>query len=329
MKSIDFEALSEFFNCDVEDVAGAESFSMRPGAVASDDKFRELIDYESMASGKHAVLGIDIYKYSSYDFSRQIAIPFVFQQLLIRTFKVCLATEPFLFQKYAGNNFDKCLDRFLDKFIDTGDGGFIIFDTPLHAIIFALYFEAIVRNFNSRFIYGELSAFTDMVLLRYAVSYDTVYLLKNRKIKKFNNYYGPGIINCQRIISRDKLNRCLIDNETYKWFMFNARGIETLSYMPFGELKKSVAFEGYDFWSGAPGKASFCLPDRRCMDRQGIHRVDVLKIGEINSKNTVLSIYNLHMQFSYQLPSVTPGGGAPDINYFTVTLGNLNTGDIA
>ena len=40
--------------------------------------------------------------------------------------------------------------------------------------------------------------------------------------------------------------------------------------------------------------------------------------------SSILSVYNLHLHFSYQLPF----GGAEkemDRNYFTATLGNLNT----
>jgi len=64
------------------------------------------------------VLGIDIYKYSQYEEVRQIVIPFVFQQLLERTLRVWLITEPFLFQKYRREEFDESLCEFLDNLID-------------------------------------------------------------------------------------------------------------------------------------------------------------------------------------------------------------------
>jgi len=69
---------------------------------------------------------------------------------------------------------------------------------------------------------------------------------------------------------------------------------------------------------------SYCLPLERTVEQRGIHRVDVQKIGEIQAKTQVLSIFNLQMQFSYRLPFA----GAEkrmDTNYFTATLGNLNT----
>lgn len=56
----------------------------------------------------------------------------------------------------------------------------------------------------------------------------------------FSNFYGSAIINCARIISKDRLNRCLIDAETNKWFLHNTNGIETLTCLPFEGAKKRI-----------------------------------------------------------------------------------------
>jgi len=322
--TIDHESLIQLFECNHSLICDtAESLDSDDFHTLEED-FKKQIGFDKLIKHKKAVLGIDIYQYSQYEESKQIVIPFVFQQLLLRTFKVCLATEPFLFQKYKNETFEKSLASFLDTFIDTGDGGFLVFDTPLHAVIFALYFEAILRNFNSRFIYMKLNSFVDSILLRYTITYDTIYRIATENITYFNNFYGSAIINCARIISKDRLNRCLIDAETNRWFLHNTNGVETLTCLPYDQLAKSKDFSDYSFSMEGDAIGSYCLPLERTVEQRGIHRVDVQKIGEIQAKTQVLSIFNLQMQFSYRLPFA----GAEkrmDTNYFTATLGNLNT----
>lgn len=325
MKVINHESLIEFFDCHDSLVTGEPQLGWGRDNADQEEAFAKLVGLEQLTQRKMAVLGIDIYKYSQYREDRQIVIPFVFQQLLKRTFKVCLATEPFLFQRYRKDTFEESLELFLESYIDTGDGGFLIFETPLHAVLFALYFEGILRNFNSRFIYEKLNCFVDSILLRYAITYDTVYRVESKAHNAFSNHYGTAIINCARVLSRDRLNRCLIDAPTNSWFLYNTNGIETLTCLPFEQLAKSADFEDYTFELEPCNAPSFCLPSKRTMDHPGIHRADVLKIGEIKAKTQVLSVYNLQLQFSYQLPFDSDGMAAIDRSYFTATLGNLNT----
>jgi hypothetical protein len=75
-----------------------------------------------------AVLGLDIYKYSDYDDDKQPLIPFVFDLLLDSGFKYVKDAEKTLFADI----------NIANNFISTGDGGFIIFPTPLHALVFNL-----------------------------------------------------------------------------------------------------------------------------------------------------------------------------------------------
>jgi hypothetical protein len=323
MHSIDREALIKLFDCEHSVIAGEKGSAIQDTEIQEKD-FENVVDFEGLVHQKKAVLGIDIYQYSQYEERKQIVIPFVFQRLLVRTFNVCLATEPFLFQKYNEKSFENRLTKFLETFIDTGDGGFLILDTPLHAVVFAMYFEAILRNYNSRFIYEKLNRFTDSILLRYAITYGSVYKIESEKERYFNNFYGAAIINCARIISKDRLNRCLIDAPTFDWFLYNTNGIETLICLPLSQLSKSRDFSDYSFPENAGHSPSYCLPEKRTEGSKGIERVDVLKIGEIQAKSQILSVFNLQLQFSYKLPFDSPESGK-DVNFFTATLGNLNT----
>ncbi|OHD17827.1 MAG: hypothetical protein A2086_12540 [Spirochaetes bacterium GWD1_27_9] len=320
MNDIDYNFLENYFECNYNDIAGSKKDN---NTSDNEENFKKQINVDNILQNKYAVLGIDIYQYSQYEISKQIVVPFLFQQMLIRTFKVCFNVEPFLFQQYNKGNFEDSFQYFVSHFIDTGDGGFLIFDTPIHAIVFAIYFESIVRNINSGFLYKKLGSFVGPLLLRYAITYNTVYHLINNKNHGLCNYYGSGIIDCSRIISKDRLNRCLIDEDTYKWFLYNTNGIETLSYMPIEAIKEIDSFKNYQS-DNQQKTESFCFPHKRTEINKGIQRIDIQKIGEIKSKSSILSIYNLHLQFSYQLPFIKTDPNEK-IHYFTVSLGNLNT----
>ncbi|MET4083532.1 hypothetical protein ABIB40_003504 [Pedobacter sp. UYP30] len=252
---------------------------------------------------KKAVLGFDIYRYSQFDSLRQTLIPHLFKKLYHISIKNCLKNEQF-FLEY------KNLADFENRFIDTGDGGFQIFDTPIEAVIFAIYFQANIVRYNSgNQIHSDLHNLVGEISLRYSLTYDNVYCYKK-------NHYGPAIINCARIMSKDKLNRFLIDDNTIIWFNSELNSIETCQLF---EAEKDFPtipifkdkFNKESYKSILFGKTS-----------NNIKRLDILKIGEIKSKTDILSIYSAHFQVSF-------GSRGKDFVKFLVTLGNLNSSGLS
>lgn len=251
-----------------------------------------------------AVLGVDIYKYSEYPPAQQMFIPILFESLYNDTIKNCIAKEPFLFQNYSKDE-----QGFQSKFISTGDGGFQIFDNPFEAIVFSIYFQLHIKRFNS----GGDGSYTDnlkkirllvgKIELRYAITFDNIYGLGN-------NFYGPAIINNARVLSKDNLNRLLIDENTLEWFDFNINSVENLSEILKKDFKSIDYFKSYDM-----------TLDTNLFNRNTIKTVDVLKIGTIKIKNTELRIYNLHIQAGLLSGKVDP----TKYKYYSMTLGNLNT----
>jgi hypothetical protein len=250
-----------------------------------------------------AVLGIDIYQYSQYQTLPQMLIPHLFKQLYNDTISNCLEHEPFIFK-----NTDKKL--LLDNFIDTGDGGFQIFENPFQAITFAIYFQSNISRYNSIHVSTQnLFEIIDEITLRYSLTYDSVYSFEK-------NHYGPSIINCARIMSKDKLNRFLIDENTKKWFSKEFNGIENLQFLEIQEDFKNIPILNKD--SDDEIIESIIFDNAECE----IYNVDLMKIGEIKSKLDILSIYNLRLQTLMLSPS-------SNYNKHAITLGNLNSNGLA
>jgi len=243
------------------------------------------------------VLGIDIYKYSEYPPDIQTYIPVLFNELYSITTETCIKKESFIFQKYGDS-----IEHFKSHFISTGDGGFQIFDNPLQALIFCTYFQAYVRRLNSKsytsIIMINLCNIIGKIELRYTISTDKIYSYDN-------NFYGPAIINNARILAKDHLNRLLLDSNSLDWFDVNINTVENLLVFHKDDLMKSEYFCDYKV-----DKESL-LFDKK------LHftSVDVLKIGNISSKNTVLDVYNLKIQVKLEVLNKT----------FVITIGNLNT----
>ncbi len=251
------------------------------------------------------ILGIDIYRYSQYPVAEQTYIPVVFNELYKATVKDLVKGEPFIFEAYglSANDFEK-------RFISTGDGGFQIFNNPVEAVIFALYFQMNVKLFvsgSSSMPYaGLLHRMIDTIDLRYAITSDLIYL--------FNaNYFGPGIINNARILAKDNLNRLLIDSNTIKWFTKNIHSVENLLVMNKKSFTTSEYFKNYD---QEQSSLLFNI-------NNSFKSVDVLTIGSIMAKNIKLEIYNLHIQAIISFK--TTNNIQKDL---VVTLGNLNTAGI-
>lgn len=252
------------------------------------------------------ILGIDIYKYSQYPTIEQIYIPVLFFVLYTSTVRGVIAEEPFLFSSYG-------LDpaNFNNKFISTGDGGFQIFDNPVQAIAFALSFQMNIKRFvsgsNKAQFVKKLHKIIDQIEVRYAITTDTIY--------SFNgNYFGPGIINNARILSKDALNRLLIDSNTMKWFTNEINSVENLLIMTRKSFTQTNFFKDYD-----EKQESFLFDEQA----RSFKSVDVLKIGSIQSKNVFLDIYNLHLQATARFDV-----DKHSYNEYLITLGNLNTAGI-
>ncbi len=252
-----------------------------------------------------AVLGFDIYKYSQYTLIQQFYIPVAFDAIYMNTVKNVLENEDFFFSQYGSK-----LSDFQINFISSGDGGFQIFDNPIQCIVFAIYFQANINGFitgSSSTSHGKkVHAIIDTIDLRYAITLNSIYSFKS-------NFYGPGIINNARILSKDRLNRLLIDSNTMKWFLNNINSVENLLDINKDSFLLTNAFKDYD------NKLNSTLFGTR----NTFKAIDALKIGSIKVKDSLLNIYNLHIQAMLQLTI-----GKHAYNNFIVTVGNLNTSGI-
>ncbi len=276
---------------------------------SDDDLFDELstyVDYENIPN--KSVLGIDIYQYSTgYGVLEQSLIPFLFNRFMETAIDQCFVNHRYIFQKYDPQ-------RIRDHFISTGDGGFFIFDTPLHSLLFAINFAIVLRVYNAFHFYPKLRRIIGSINIRYAITYDNIY-------KFGNNYFGRAIINNARILQRDNLNRCLFDQNVNKWFLVHLGGIENLQVITMSEISNIEEFlDGYDctILDDYPDEI-FGIIEKRTY---GIINSDILKIGIIQSKSTELNIYLLHLQVALRLIN----DDDPDqTKVFTISLGNLNT----
>jgi len=267
------------------------------------------VNYDNIPN--KSVLGVDIYKYSiGYGNLEQALIPFLFRRFMETTIDQCFANHKFIFQKYDPQ-------KIRDHFISTGDGGFFIFDTPLHSLLFAINFATVLRVYNAFHFYPKLRRIIGSINMRYAITYDKVYQFGD-------NYFGRAIINNARILQRDNLNRCLIDQNVNSWFLVNIGGLENLQVITMTEISNIHEFlDDYDTnILDEYADEIFGIIEKRTY---GIINSDILKIGKIQSKSTELSIYLLHMQVSLKL---TNDDDPEQKKVFTISLGNLNTAGI-
>ena len=256
--------------------------------------------------GKKAVLGIDIRKYGAFNDFVQPLIPVLYEILFEESIRQCLETQEFIFQKYSRESIHK-------HTISTGDGGFMIFDTPLHALLFASSFAITLRQYNSYHLYPKFRACIGEINLRYAITYDRIYCINN-------NFFGRSVINNSRIISKDDLNRCLIDEGSYQWFLLNIDGLENLQVLSLNEIGNVAAFQDYDQTLIQNGTNLF-FEEKEDTRNYGIINSDILKIGIIRSKNLELNVYNIHLQVSV----VMHADDTDKRRTITISLGNLNT----
>jgi hypothetical protein len=276
----------------------------------SDDLYHEMERYINLKNFKRvSVLGIDIYRYGLYKHLEQTMIPALFKILFDKAIRLCLENNQFVFQHYTKEKIEK-------SFISTGDGGFLIFDTPLHSLFFAINFEMMVRAFNAYHHFPKLRNIIGSISLRYAVTYDTIFQYDN-------NYYGSAIINNARILEKDGLNRCLIDQRTYEWFLTNIDGIENLQTYTIQDISNIYEFTKYDTEFIKSGEND--IINTRLSRYTGIINSDILRIGQIQSKEMLMNIFNLHLQVTLYAYADNKKESKRRI---TVSLGNLNTSGI-
>ncbi len=289
-----------------------ESIFEKVNIIPDSEDLKEAVsDYIDLRSfGKRSVLGIDIYRYGLYKHLEQVLIPPLFKILFEKAIRLCLENNQFIFQKYTK-------DRINNAFISTGDGGFVIFETPMHALFFAINFEMVIRAYNSYHLFPKLRNIIGSLSLRYAISYDTLFRFDH-------NYYGSAIINNARILDKDTLNRCLIDQQAYDWFLISIDGLENLQVLTISDIANIYDFLDYDRKWLTEGKNEI-LDSNASNRRTGIINSDILKVGQIQSKETLINIFNLHLQISMQIYS---DSNVDSKRTITVSLGNLNTSGI-
>jgi hypothetical protein len=267
-------------------------------------ELRNYISYDRIS--RKSVLGIDMYQYSSYGEFEQTLIPFLFKTMFESTIKLCMENHRFIFQKYDNERIER-------NFISTGDGGFLLFDNPLQSLLFACNFAVVLRVYNAYHYYPRLRRIIGGINMRYGITYDKVYTFNK-------NYFGRGIINNARILMKDDLNRCLIDEHVHTWFTTNLDGVENLQIVTLDDVANIYEFsKDYDRSFLSSGDEIFENEPSR---KYGIINSDILKVGVIQSKETSISVYNLHLQVAIRL---TNDDDPNQKRLITVSLGNLNT----
>jgi hypothetical protein len=268
---------------------------------------------KTILNKEYSVLGFDVYQYSHLPQEKQIFVPLVLQKAYNYAVDLLKDNFTFLFQKVEKLDLKNGL-------ISTGDGGFLILETPLHSIVLGLVLETVFRMFNSKRFLPRLRKIVGDVTIRYAITYNNVYKFKEK-------YFGSAIINNSRLLGKDKLNRLLIDSETYEWFMESIAGVENLQTLTLEELQQKRDFVNYDKNLFDGQNANALIPAMHvqniALKDEGIKSVDIQKLGLIKSKGTELDAYNLHIQAIIEFKIILQ-----EAMLFTVSLGNLNISGI-
>ena len=225
---------------------------------------------------KKAVLGIDIYKYSKYDFFQQKFIPFIFSFFLEKATALFFKHEIFF-----SSHYDK--ETFKNNLVNTGDGGYLFFQKPIDAIVFLSKFNAYLHLFNSYHRFPKLRKYLGPLTIRYAITYDQIYKIESK-------YYGPAIIKNARIISKDKLNRFLIDDKTYEWFLLNTNGIENLLNLHIDQMNHLI---NQNHKNKDSLKSILFSSDK---NKSHIQHIFCQKLEKISVKDDDFDVYNLMIQ---------------------------------
>lgn len=255
------------------------------------------------------VIGLDILGYSQYKFEKQSIIPSVFELLMDETVKHTIDTENLIFGFESEKNLK-------ERFISTGDGGFQILDNPMQGLLFALNFSSMLHLFNSYSLYPSIRNLLGELKVRFCFTYDNVFKYKT-------NFYGAAIINNHRIMSKDKLDRCLLDKNYYTWFLEKLNGLESLPLFSFNDIAKKLSLQQVTI---SPESKNFISTTFNSTEKRPfIRNIISQKIGYIKAKEQTLDVYNLFVQIekSYKEES------SDIFDNYTVNLGNLNTSGLS
>lgn len=274
---------------------------------------REITSEIFVPTDRKAVLGLDIFQYSQFPNLEQALIPYLFNKLRVDTIYTVLKLEKFIFQKYEP-------EELKNNFIDTGDGGFQIFNNPLDAIVFAIYFQMAIHRYN--FAGSENDEYLFNIIgklkLRFTVTYDNVYTMK---FGERRNFYGVGIINNARILSRDKLDRCLIDENVLDWFYKELNGFENLSIITDEDFDSIELFNEYDkaIIVKQMEQKSLLFGKTEDFEKRSIQGSDVMHIGTIRAKKSELSVHCIYLKII-----VISEDQKKKFNKMATSLGSLN-----
>jgi hypothetical protein len=306
MENIDYQKLKEtMYSLDKEEYFQNPEEYIENNKKVYFDSIKKLYDENAET---RAVIGFDIYKYSQYTEIPQFLIPFLLKNLLEKTVENINKYESFLFQgKFS-------LDKL--NYIDTGDGGYVIFETPIHALTFAIHMSIALRQFNSYLLLPITRDLIKELNVRFSLTYDKVFLLNN-------NIYGAGIINNSRILSKDKLNRFIIDDNTNEWFLKNMNGIDMIRIVSYSYLSRIDILKKYI----VPGitEDKYGVFSKHYSNGYLLYGIDICniqKIGIIHVKKLEISIYNIYIQ---GVLAITSDHNNEESEPISLTLGNLNS----
>lgn len=291
------EILNELEKIDVKDRYDDSEIN------TDNNRFNEL-EKKVIKSEEVCILGYDIYKYSQFEESQQNLIPFIFELLKKETIRFCIEGEDGLFSE----------NDFSNNFISTGDGGFLIFQNPLQAIVFNTIFFAHLQTFNSFRLYPKLRHYIGPLTIRSCLTLNNIFHYEN-------NYYGPGIITNARILSKDKLNRFLIDERTHQWFQKKFTGIENISEITLEDINQIIPIKK-EIINSIFFSSEIQIEERKQNRKHCKFRsCHIQKIGSISAKESIISVYNVELQsYMYICDEQDMEKG----KHFIVSVGNSN-----
>jgi hypothetical protein len=243
------------------------------------------------------------------DIHVQVLLPFLLSELHANTVEKLIKHEPYIFEDYLQEDIPR---------IDTGDGGFIIFNNPLCGLLYTIYFQFNLDLFNTYHVTPEFRDLIGSIEVRYSMAYDKLF-------KSENNFYGPSIINSARINSKDKLCRFLIDQNSKDWFTEYFNGIENICQLNDVEVK-NILFKAFNLSKGELIYKVSSIFTKHKDKHWGIKNINLIDIGKIQSKDQIIYIYSLHLQILFAMLHPNSNGNEIDKDVkITSTLGNLST----
>jgi len=244
-----------------------------------EQNIKDNASFQAYLTDKTCVVGFDIYHYSQMEDIQQVLLPFVTSHIVKQARERATVYNGFLFKEYN--------EKSPIPFIDTGDGGFFLLRNPLEGIALVICLRAIFFLFN---IDKSGTRFVDLfgtVDVRFAMTYDKCYRFQE-------NSYGPAIINCARILSKDKLNRFLIDGNSHLWFMHNTGGVMSLPRLQYKQILKIEDFHKYSLSDiGERDDKTFCF---NSSNGAVLTFAKESKCDRNSEKNTILDYYNVYLQ---------------------------------